>query len=116
MPPSSTAIMLAESPSAHNFLKSSTRSSVHMWPLSFNKSAAKAGLAGRIHSTALGALRARQMHALLDETQEDCPPHEMSYLMPQRLQYAASPTQALLVPGAECWPRFSPGFSPSGRP
>jgi len=82
-----------------------------MFGLSFNKSAARAGVTDRIHSNALGALWAHQMHALLDETQEDCPPHEMSYLMAQRLQYAASPAQASLAPGAECWPRFSPGFS-----
>src|SRR5262245_46200937 len=33
MPPSSAAIRLAESPSAHSFFRSSTRSSVHIWPL-----------------------------------------------------------------------------------
>src|SRR5262245_1968900 len=33
MPPSSMAIRLAESPSAHSFFRSSTRSSVHIWPL-----------------------------------------------------------------------------------
>src|ERR1051326_2988831 len=46
-PPSSAAIRLAESPSAHSFFRSSTRSSVHIWPL-HQQSIVEGRFAGRI--------------------------------------------------------------------
>jgi hypothetical protein len=90
-PPSSAAIWLAESPSAHSFFSNSTRSSVQVMS---NSSPAATAETSRQNPTA-GAGNdqlARRIPALPIDA-SDCPPHEMSYSTIETLQYGGSRAQ-----------------------
>src|ERR1043166_2921954 len=93
MPPSSPAIWLAERPSDHSFLSSSTRSSVQLipiLPLSISGPAAVRRIPS-LRPEAQKGRRGARMHYEWDSG--DSPPHEMSYLTVTKLQYAVTPAQ-----------------------
>src|SRR5438270_9242776 len=99
-PPSSAAIWLAESPSAHSFFSNSTRSSVQVMS---NSSPAATAETSRQNPTA-GAGNdqlARRIPALPIDA-SDCPPHEMSYSTREKLQYGGSQAQESPRPASTC--------------
>src|SRR5262245_24964548 len=106
MPPSSMAIRLAESPSAHSFFRSSTRSSVHIWPL--HQQSIVEGRVARPNRPSFRpkASRAAGRHALLDGTSGDGPPHEMSYLRACKVQYGGTRAQESTKCRGRARPRF----------
>src|SRR5271156_4192928 len=88
MPPSSPAIWLAERPSDHSFFSNSTRSSVHdMLQPPQRCECGPDGIPQRARKRKPPGTQ-RRTNAL-----EDCPPHEMSYLTSESLQYGASRVQ-----------------------
>src|SRR5207244_6033068 len=114
-PPSSAAIRLAESPSAHSFFRSSTRSSVHIWPL-------------HQRSTVEGRVRPAESPIVSSEGQSgrrtarstrwnsgNGPPHEMSYLSVRSLQYGGTRAQESGPAPGRPAPRF-PQQCPGGPP
>src|ERR1700730_931992 len=96
MPQSSAAIWLADSPSPHNFFRLSTRSSVQVMRL---PSAVRRRIGvDRIHPQLRLALRPTGPYSPLLMNSETCPPHEMSYLTMNKLQYGGSPAQESVLP------------------
>src|SRR5947209_10818831 len=121
MPPNSPAIWLADRPSAHNFFKSSTRSSVQvcnsgrfwskkviglcstlpLWPLPRAESPTYA----RRPPVAVRTLY------LVGTNSGDSLPHEMSYLTVIKLQYTVTPAQESGLAGCTailCFPQQCP--------
>src|SRR5207247_11369747 len=94
MPPSSTAIRLAESPSAHSFFRSSTRSSVHIWPLH-----QRSIVEGRVRPaespivSSEGQSGRRTARSTRWNSGNGPPQNERSYLRVSRVQYGGSPPQ-----------------------
>src|SRR5713101_9435740 len=94
MPPSSTAIRLAESPSAHSFFRSSTRSSVHIWPLHQQST-----VEGRVRPaespivSSEGQSGRRTARSTRWNSGNGPPQNEMSYLRVSRVQYGGTPAQ-----------------------
>src|SRR5436309_8319329 len=93
-PPSSAAIRLAESPSAHSFFRSSTRSSVHIWPLH-----QRSTVEGRVRPaespivSSEGQSGRRTARSTRWNSGNGPPQNEMSYLRVSRVQYGGSPAQ-----------------------
>src|SRR5438552_17043080 len=91
MPPSSAAIRLADSPSAHSFFRSSTRSSVHIWPLH-----QQSIIEGRVRPAESPIVSSegqsgRRTARFTRWNSGNGPPHEMSYLRVSRVQYGGDP-------------------------
>src|ERR1043165_8351958 len=114
IPPSSPAIWLAERPSAHNFFKSSTRSSVQVcmsgrfW--SKNVIGLSLHFGGRLPcaeslSYAANAAAAGTLY-LVGTDSGDSLPHEMSYLTVTKLQYAVTRAQESGIHGCVSILRF----------
>src|SRR4051794_5689603 len=105
--PSSAAIWLAERPASQSFFNCSTRSSVQvntviaLYPLVLRRPLAAAALASQplksLHAESLSPRRALfcapgRLHRTKDRRGSE-PPHEMSYPIDRRLQYAVTHAQ-----------------------
>src|SRR2546430_6249370 len=90
MPPSSAAIRLAESPSAHSFFRSSTRSSVHIWPLHQPSISARPGPPAESPIVSSEGQSGRRTARSTRWNPGNGPPHEMSYLSVRSLQYGGT--------------------------
>src|SRR5262249_35267659 len=109
IPPNSAAIWLADSPSAHNFLSCSTRSSVHdMVPSVSEASVHGHTRAGQARAESypyagrpIGPPVGTQHHYW---NSGNCPPHEMSYQPSRNLQYQVTPAQES-ARGPVCFPQ-----------
>src|SRR5260370_2210377 len=113
-PPSSAAIRLAESPSAHSFFRSSTRSSVHILPLH-----QRSIVEGRVPPaespivSSEGQSGRRTARSTRCNSGNGPPQNEMSYLRVSRVQYGGGPPpETGGGPAASC-PPFSPHFPPT---
>src|SRR5262245_16981966 len=84
-PPSSAAIWLAESPSAHSFFSNSTRSSVQV--MSNSSPTATAETSRQNPTAGAGNDQLARRVPALPIYASDCPPHEMSYSTIETLQY-----------------------------
>src|SRR4029077_6540970 len=125
IPPSSPAIWLAERPSAHSFLRSSTRSSVQVCNSGRFWSKNVIGLCstllcGRLPRAESPAYARRHLAAartlyLVGTNSGDTPPHEMSYLIVIKLQYTVTPAQESEFTGCTailCFPQQCPFWRP----
>src|SRR5260370_9650836 len=114
MPPSSAAIRLAESPSAHSFFRSSTRSSVHIWPLH-----QRSIVEGRVRPaesaivSSEGQSGRRTARSTRWNSGNGPPQNEMSYLRVSRVQYGGSPAQESGRRSGRFLPRFPPHVPPT---
>src|SRR2546430_9498729 len=112
-PPSSAAIRLAESPSAHSFFRSSTRSSVHIWPLH-----QRSIVEGRVRPaespivSSEGQSGRRTARSTRWNSGNGPPQNEMSYLRVSRVQYGGSPPPKAGRRARPGPPPFSPQYPP----
>src|SRR3954471_23182652 len=100
MPPSSAAIWLADSPSVHSRLSVSTRSSVQV--MASNPSPVGAEKSGQSPPMGRGTDACPRRPPPLRFTLVTCPPHDMSYLLIERLQYGESQAQEAEVRPPTC--------------
>src|SRR5207302_5079314 len=111
IPPSSAAIWLADRPSAHNFLRFSTRSSVHDMALSIHDGigAGRRARARQNPTSAPGSRWAGPTRRSTDGNSGNSPPHEMSY------SNVTKPTICRDSRARVRWPpvRIPPGLSPA---
>src|SRR5262245_18595905 len=91
IPPSSAAICEADSPSDHSFFSISTRSSVQLMPLIPSELRDGSLQTESIHES--GQPSSRPDATPTTNLPSDSPPHEMSYLVIETLQYGESQTQ-----------------------
>src|SRR4051812_40628629 len=123
IPPSSPAIWLAERPSAHNFFRRSTRSSVQVcmsgrfWSKKvIGRSLHFSGRPSCAESLSYAANAGCRRYAIPGRNDSgDSLPHEMSYLTVPKLQYAVTPAQESGFNGCVSILRF-PQQCPVWRP
>src|SRR6476646_2471485 len=100
MPPSSAAIWLADSPSVQSLFNVSTRSSVQL--MASNPSPVGAEKSGPTPTTAGPPTLCPRRQPPPRCTLVTCPPHDMTYLLIERLQYGESQAQESERPASTC--------------
>src|SRR3954466_13717820 len=100
MPPSTATIWLADSPSVHSRLSVSTRSPVQV--MASNPSPVGAEKSGQSPPMAGAPTLCPRRQTPPRFTLVTCPPHDMSYLLIERLQYGESQAQESGVPASTC--------------